>query len=408
MRMTLATAALLVAVPLAVAEDWPQFLGPRRDGTSGETGLVTAWGKDGPPALWQRAVGEGFSGPVVAGDRLVVFHRVEDEDVVECLETVTGKPRWKFAYPTAYSDPLNKGNGPRSTPTIAGDRVLTLGAQGVLHCLSLDKGAKVWVRDLVKDYRVPSSYFGVGTSPVVEGELVLVNVGGKAAGIVAFDLATGKEAWKATADGASYASPVVTTVGGRRLAVFFTRDGVVLLDAKTGDVTHKQRWRARYDASVNAATPLVVGDLAFFSTCYETGGLLLKLRPDGKADELWSDDETMSNHFSTCAYQGGHLYGFHGRQESGPSFRCVELKTRNVRWDQPRFGCGSMVLAEGKLIVLTEAGDLLLVDTTPDAYRELARARVFREGPCRAQIALAGGRLLARDQAKLACFDLKK
>jgi hypothetical protein len=389
------------------ADDWPQYLGPRRDGVSNEKGLRDAFGKDGLKVLWQRDVGEGYSGPVIAGERLILFHRVGNEEVVECLNAVTGKPLWKFGYPTHFVDGQTRVNGPRATPTIVGDKVITLGAEGVLSCLTLGQGTKIWSHSLTKEYKTSLGYFGIGTSPVVEQNLVLVNAGGPKAGIVAFDLDTGKETWKATNDPASYSSPVVCTVDGVRLAVFFTRTGAVVLDPKTGAVRYQQRWRARIDASVNAATPLVIGNLAFFSASYDTGALLIKLHKDG-ADKVWEDEEIMSNHYNTCIYHEGHLYGFDGRQEAGPSFRCVELKSRKVKWDQQNFGCGSMILAEGRLIVLTEKGDLCLVQATPDAFREKARMRMFEAGPCRAQIALANGRLYARDQKKLLCVDLKK
>jgi outer membrane protein assembly factor BamB len=405
------TGAVLVAfgiVGAGHADDWPQFLGPTRNGVSTDKGLVATWPKEGPPVVWRHEVGEGFSGPVIAGTRVIAFHRVGNEEVVECLSAATGKPLWKQSYPTNYRDALGKGDGPRSTPVIAGNRVVTLGAEGTLACWDLEKGTQLFSRPLLKQYKVPPSYFGVGTSPVVEGELVLVNVGGKNAGIVAFNVADGKEAWKATTDGASYSSPIVVTVGKERIAVFFTRYGADLIDAKTGAVRHRQKWRAAYDASVNAATPLAIGDQLFFSTCYETGALMLKLRDDGSAEESWQGEDVMDNHYNTAVYHDGHLYGFHGRQERGPDFRCVELKTKKVVWDRPRYGCGSLILADGKFIVLTEAGELVLVEATPAAYRELARTRVFESAPCRAQIALASGKLYARDQRKLVCFNLAR
>ncbi len=389
------------------AGDWPQFLGPNRDGISAETGLVKTWPKKGPPVLWKKDVGEGFSGPVLAGNKLILFHRLGDQEVVECLNATDGKAHWKYQYPTSYADGLGKGDGPRSTPVMAGKRVVTLGAEGTMTSLDLDAGTKVWEKKLLKDYKVPQSYFGVGTSPVVDDGLVLVNVGGKGAGIVAFALGDGKEVWKATGDPASYSSPALATVDGTKHAIFFTRAGVVVLDPKSGDVRYRQKWRARYDASVNAATPLIIGDQAFFSASYETGALLLKLRKDG-AEQLWTSDDLMSNHYNTCVHHGDHLYGFDGRQEAGPNFRCIDLKTRKVQWEEKRFGCGSMILAEGRLIVLTERGELVLVEATPREYRELARAQVLKAGPCRAQIALANGRLYARDQATLVCWDLRK
>jgi hypothetical protein len=401
--------ALLFPVPFAElrADDWPQWLGPHRDGVSAEKGLVDRFPEAGPAIGWKRDAGEGYSGPVLAGERLILFHRVGDEEVVECLHAATGKPQWKFAYPTAYQDQLSKGNGPRSTPCITGNHVITLGAEGMLHCLTLDKGEKVWSCSLKTSYKTPLGYFGIGTSPVVEQNLVLVNVGGDKAGIVAFDLADGKEKWKATLDRMSYSSPVVGTVDGARLAVFFTRTGPVILDPKSGAVKYQQRWRSRNDASVNAATPLLIGDQAFFSASYETGALLLKLRKDG-AEKVWEDEEIMSNHYNTCVYHDGHLYGFDGRQEVGPNFRCIELKTKKVKWEKEGFGNGSMILADGRLIVLTEKGDLCLVQATPAAFRETARFRLFNAGPCRAQIALSNGRLFARDQKRLVCVSLQK
>ena len=403
--MRVCTMTLLVAAGAVCADDWPQFLGPRRDGVSQETG-VKAWGADGPRVLWARDIGSGYAGPVIAGERLILFHRMANEEIVECLGAADGKPLWKFTYPTAFEDDFGKGDGPRATPAVAGNSVVTHGADGWLHALDLDTGKKRWGRNLTKDYAVPPSYFGVGSSPLVLGDRVLVNVGGKQAGIVAFALDTGKELWRATGDGASYASPTLAKVGEVTHAVFFTRNGPVLLDPATGKVRFAMRWRARIDASVNAATPLIIGDQAFFSTSYDTGALLLKLSERG-AEQLWDTDELLTNHYNTSIYHDGHLYGFHGRQEAGPSFRCVELKTQKVRWEKTRFGCGSMILTHGKLMVLTETGELLLVEATPEAYRELARATVFDAGPCRAQIALANGMLYARDQKQLKCFAVK-
>ncbi len=400
---------LLVAatsVPL-LAGDWPQFLGPKRNGISAETGLQLSWGEKGPPKLWHREVGEGYSGPVVAGDRLILFHRVDDREVVECLQAADGKSIWKFSYATDYEDQLNKGNGPRATPVMTGKHVVTLGAGGWLHCLDLEKGEKIWGRNINTDYRVPPSYFGVGSSPLVEGNRLLVNVGGKEAGIVAFDLATGNELWKSTSDAASYASPVAASADGARHAVFFTRHGVVVLSPETGDVRFQMRWRARIEASVNAATPLVIGEKVFISASYDTGALLLRLRKGG-AEKIWSNDEAMANHYNTCIHHQGQLYGCDGRQEAGPSFRCVNLESARVLWNRPRFGCGAMVLADGQLIVLTEKGELVAVEASAKAYRETARAQVLDDGPCRSQIALANGRLYARDQKKLVCWKLSK
>ncbi|HTU89750.1 MAG TPA: PQQ-binding-like beta-propeller repeat protein [Gemmataceae bacterium] len=388
------------------AADWPQFLGPQRNCTSSETELLQSWGEKGPPMLWQKDVGEGYSAPVVAGERLILFHRVGDEEIVECLDAASGKPIWKHRDPTRYRDPLGKGDGPRSTPLIAGERVYTLSPGGRLLSLKLANGEKVWQRELLKHYNVPRSYFGVGTSPILESGRVLVNVGARDAGIVAFDKDNGKEVWKATGDGASYSSPMAATIDGVRHVLFFTRQGIVSLDPATGNVRFSKRWRSRMDASVNAAAPVVVGDSVFFSSCYDTGAILVRAKKDG-IETLWSNDRSLSCHYSTPVYHDGYLYGFDGRQESGTEFRCVDVKNGKVHWSKEGFGCGSMILAEGNLIVLSEGGDLVLVECKSDKYREKARASVLT-GPCRAHMALANGRLYARDNRKLVCLNLKK
>src|SRR5579884_897287 len=249
--------ALASLVLLLVGADWPQFLGPNRNGISGETGLRATWPKSGPPRLWPRSVGAGFSGPVVVGDRLILFHRLDDREVVECLNANTGKTIWTSSDATAYHDDFGFDEGPRSTPVVAKGRVYTLGAEGVLRCLTLDTGKQVWRRSLNTDYHVRKGFFGVATSPIVEGDLVLVNVGGKGAGIVALNKDTGREVWKATDDGASYSSPSAATINGVRHVFFFTRQGLVSVDPATGKVHFRKFWRSRMDASVNAATPVI-------------------------------------------------------------------------------------------------------------------------------------------------------
>ena len=388
------------------AADWPQFLGPDRNGISPDKGLLAAWPKGGPPLLWQRPAGAGFSGPVVSGDRLVLFHRLGDKEVVTCLDAATGKEKWQFDYPTRYRDDFGMDEGPRSTPLLAGNRVYTLGAEGQLHCLDLDNGKKIWQRSVQSDYQVPKGFFGVATSPLIEGNLLLLNIGGKEAGIVAFDKDTGQEAWRATNHEASYSSPVAATFHGQRRVVFFTREGIVVLDPRTGQVSYNKHWRARIQASVNAASPVIADDLIFISASYRTGAILLRVGAD-RIEELWQNDDAMSNHYNTCIHSDGFLYGFDGRQEHGAKLRCVELKTGKVRWTDTHSGCGSMILAEDHLIILNEHGQLVVVAASPDSYREKARAQVL-EGPCRSPIALANGRLYARDGKKLACWNLMK
>ncbi len=406
MRQLLGLTLVLGVVCALPAADWPQFLGPTRDAHSTETGLLRAFSEKGPPVLWEMEVGEGYSSPVIAGDRLLVLHRVGNEDLLDCVEAATGKKRWTFRVATSYRDPLGKGDGPRSTPVIDGKAVYCLCADGRLFCIDLVTGKEVWKRALHDDYAVPGSFFGVGTSPLIEGDLLVVNVGARGAGIVALNKMSGKEVWKATDDGASYASPVTAALGGKRQLVFFTRQGLVILDPRDGTERHRQRWRARINASVNAASPVVVGEEIFLSACYDTGAIVLKVTRD-KLQEVWSNDESLSCHFSTSVHHNGFLYGFDGRQEQGTHFRCVEWKTGKVRWSKDGFGCGSLVLADNQLIVLSEEGELVLVELSEKGYRETARAAVLK-GTCRAHLALANGRLYARSGTRLVCWDFKK
>jgi outer membrane protein assembly factor BamB len=390
----------------ARADDWPQFLGPTRNGISLEVGLLQSWPKDGPKVAWQKDVGRGFSGPAVAGGRLILFHRLGEEEMVECLNATTGKLLWRFAYPTEYVDDFGMDDGPRATPLIADKRVYTLGAEGRLHCLELETGKKIWDRSLNSDYQARKGFFGVGTSPLLEGNLLLVNVGGTEAGIVGFSKDSGKEVWRATHHEASYSSPVVATFNGRRLAIFLTREGIVFLDPLTGNVKHSQRFRAAIHSSVNAATPVVANDCVFFSALYGTGALALRVHKD-RFEQLWKNNDSLSCHYSTAIHHDGFIYGIDGGLEGDAQLRCVELTTGRIRWGKDRFGRASMILAEGRLVCLNEHGELLLVEANPGAYQEKARAALLLT-PCRSQPALADGLLYARDPKKLVCWYFKR
>jgi outer membrane protein assembly factor BamB len=402
---------LLVAVSLglavvAVAADWPQFLGPTRDGVSAEKGLFETWTKKGPPLRWSVPVGEGYAGPVVVGERVLLFHRVGNEEVIECFDTDKGKSSWKFAYGTKYQDQYGKGDGPRATPVVSGGKIYTLGAEGVLTCVELDGGKKVWQEALASKYKLRANFFGVGTTPLVEGDLLLVNVGAKGAGVVAFNKDSGKEVWKATDHDASYSSPVAATIDGVRHAIFLTREGLLSLDPANGKERFSMRWRARENASVNAATPLVVGNEIFVTASYNTGALLVRAKKDG-IEEIWSNDTSLSAHFNSPVVRDGFLYGIDGRQEQGARLRCVEWKTGKVRWTKENFGCAALLLADGHVIALTEDGDLVLFEATPEAYHEKGRATGLA-ATCRAHLALAGGRLYGRDAKQLHCWNLTK
>ena len=402
----LALAALPARAAAQDGKDWPQFLGPTRDGVYAGNDLAAEWPAGAPAVVWKREVGQGWSGPVVSGGKLILFHRLADKEVVECLDAFSGKPLWTADYPTAYKDDFGFDEGPRATPAVAGGKVYTHGAEGVLHCWDLATGKRVWRVDTKETLRAGKGFFGPACSPLVERDAVILNVGGKGAGVVAFDKATGEIVWRATDDEAGYSSPVAATVGGKRRVLALTRAGLVSLDPKTGEVQFRFPWRSRQHASINAATPLVIDDLVFISASYNTGAALLRVGGKGP-EKVWSSDEALSNHYATSVRHGDFLYGFHGRQEDGPSFRCVELKTGKVRWEEESFGAGTVLLAGDRLVILHEKGQLLTAPATPEAFKPGRRAQVL-PFEARAYPALAGGLLYARAKDKFVCLDLRK
>jgi outer membrane protein assembly factor BamB len=409
MRRLILPAASALALAMSAQSgpaDWPQFLGPGRDGVYRGPALAESWGTAGPKVVWSKDVGQGLSGPVVAGGRLILFHRVGDREVVDALDARTGASQWSYGYPTSYRDDFGFDEGPRAVPVVANDVVYTFGAEGQLHAVSLATGTRLWSEDTMRRFGVAKGFFGAAGSPLVEDGRVIANIGGKDAGIVAFDAKTGKVLWTATGDQASYSSGVAATIAGKRYAVFLTRAGIVGLEPATGKILFQKSWRARQNASVNAATPIVSGDVLFISAEYGPGAAALRLQGSGLTD-VWSSNEVLSNHYATSVLHGGYLFGFHGRQEFGPSLRAVELATGQVRWSEDRFMAGSVTLAGDRLIVLRENGELIMAPASPDGFKPLARAQILPD-TVRAFPAIAGGLLYARGEKSLVCLDLKR
>lgn len=387
------------------AADWPQFLGPTRNGVCAENDIASQWPAQGPKIVWKRDVGQGFAGPVVVGARLVLFHRVDDKERVECMEAATGKTIWISDYPTNYQDDFGFDEGPRATPAIADGKIYTYGADGALHCWELATGKSIWAVDTQKELNSPKGYFGRACSPLVEGSRVIVTIGAEGAGVAAFDKESGKVLWKATSDAAGYSSPVAVTIRGKRYVLALTRAGLVALNPQDGAIYFQYHFRSRMDASVNTATPLVVDDLIFISASYGTGAALLQFDEKGPK-KIWAGDDILSNHYATSVIADGFLYGFDGRQEQGPNLRCVELKTGVVRWSQDHFGAGTVLLAGGKLLVLTEKGELLIAPASPDGFKPSSRAQVL-PFESRAYPAVSDGFFYARSKDKLICADLR-
>lgn len=391
---------------VVAAGDWPQILGPNRNGIGVDEKLADSWPDSGPKTVWQRDVGQGFSGVVVADNVAVLFHRVGDSEVVEAMNAKTGKKLWATKHPTGFSAAFSPDKGPRCTPLIHAGRVYVFGAQGTLRCLQFRDGKVVWTRQAHKEFGAAEGYFGAGSSPVVAGDNLLVNVGSRAnAGIVAFDLKTGKTAWKSTKLQGSYSSPVVVTVDGTQHAIFITRLNIASLDPANGKVRFVLPFGKR-GPTVNGASPLVIDGHIFASAHYGVGGLWAKIGK-AKIDVVWKSDTVMSNQYMTCIGHDKHLIGIHGQERVGESeLRCFDPKTQAVKWKKAGFGYGSMISADGKFIALTTTGELIMLKADAKAYRELGRATVFRS-TARALPALSNGLLYVRDTGTLKCLDLR-
>jgi outer membrane protein assembly factor BamB len=403
--------ALQLFCAAAFATDWPQFLGPTRNGVYPGNDLGDSWPAQGPPVVWQKSVGQGFSGPVVAQHKLILFHRLHNRETIECLDAASGKQLWLFDYSTGYRDDFGFDEGPRATPAIADGRVFTFGAEGMLHCLDFASGKKLWSVNTKADFDAPKGFFGMACSPLVESNAVLLNIGGKnGAGIVAFDTATGKLLWRASQDEASYSSPSVATIAGQRRAFFFTRHSLTALDPATGKIAFEYPWVPTESASVTTATPVIVDDYIFISACYGTGAILLRDQNDSPK-KIWSSADVLCNHYATSVYKDGFLYGIDGRADPGfspaPSLRCVEFKTGKLRWSDDSLGAASVTLAGNHLLILTERGELIRAPASPDAFKPDARAQIL-PFQVRAFPAIADALLYARSKDKLLCVNLGK
>ncbi|MCZ2343432.1 MAG: PQQ-like beta-propeller repeat protein [Bacteroidales bacterium] len=391
----------------AVAADWPGILGPNRDGHSSETGLNWNWPAAGPPQLWKKAIGAGFAGVSVAGGSVFLFHRIDDQEVLAALDPLTGQEKWTSSAPTQYRDDFNFDPGPRCVPVVADGRVFALGANGDLHAVEAKTGRKLWHRNIRSDYRAPKGYFGVGSTPIVVGERLLVNVGGKGAGIVAFAVATGKELWKATDDPGSYSAPTLAEISGKSRAIFLTRTGLVGLDPATGQVAFTHYFRSRLDASVNGATPLVWKGNVFLTSSYGVGAALFDVT-GAEPEAIWENDRSIASQYNTPVRVGDYLYGTDGRADLGVArLRCVEWKTGTVKWTRENYGVAALIAVDGGILAVNENGELIRFDADPERYTERGRAAILRK-PTRAIPALSDGLLFCRDEKDLVCVDLRR
>lgn len=459
-------AVLCVAAFIARAEDWPCFLGPRHDNTSIERGLIDRFPTNGPRVLWEKEVGTGYSAPSAMAGQLVLFHRLGGEEVIQSFDAASGQTGWRFAYPSSFTDPYGYNNGPRCTPLLTSNRCYTFGAEGKLTCVDRVSGKLIWQHDTAKEWNVPEAFFGVGSTPLLEGNKLIVMVGGQPnSGVVAFESETGKTLWEnvgktnwngapmigwlgerlyrwsGVEKSASYSSPVAATIHGQRHVLCVMRQGLVSLNPTNGAV-HFSRWFQSVGSdSVNGISPVIGGDMVFMSAAYfRVGSFLLRVNPDGNTfEEIWRQpkaygerdgsgamlEPVLGIHWNTPILRDGFVFAFDGRNEPDAFFKCVELKTGKLMWSRderwrghpapgvkaqpPAFGRGSAILADNKLIALGEGGLLGLFKPNTNACEEISRWQVpSLHFPCWAAPVLSNKKLYLRSEDRLVCVDLAK
>lgn len=399
----------LSVLPLAHAEDWPQFLGPNRNGLSAEKDLLPEYPSDGLKVKWRAASAGGMAGIAVVGEKLLTMEQHNGRQYIFCLNAKTGDPIWKTPAALAYKN--GQGDGPRATPTIAGDRVFAFTGEGILVACNLADGAIAWSQNTPALFSGKPAEYGMACSPLVAGENVVVTVGAPKASLAAFNMKTGKLAWTAgSSEPAGYSSPALLKVGGKTQLVAMTGHSAIGVDPADGSLLWRYPFKTDYNC--NTATPLAVDGRVFISSGENHGCVLLNLKPTGdsfRVSEEWESlggRSVLRQEWQTSALIDGYLYGFDNVGSAGAvsHFTCINAATGERMWQQLRFGKGNLIAADGKLFLTTTKGELIVVQASPDSYKELGRQQLIdftRQAP-----ALAGGLLYVRDDKEVVCLEL--
>lgn len=384
---------LVLASAQIYAADWPRWRGPDNDGISKETGWQTQWPAEGPKQLWKAKVGTGFSSFAIAKGLVYTMGNTDDTDTVFCFKADTGEAVWKHSYAQKL-EAKNYEGGPNATPTVDGNQVFTISKNAEIFCLDAAKGTVAWSKKLAEELGSKKPTWAYASSVLVEGDLLLVNVG--SAG-TALNKKDGKVVWNNGNDVANYSTPVPFDAGGKRAIALFTKDHIAALLIADGKELWRYPWKTDYD--INAADPIVSGNEVFISSGYNHGAALLRIT-DNKPEKVW-ENKNMRNHFNSCVLWQNHLYGVDEKE-----LRCIVWKTGEVKWGDPKFGKGSLIIADGKVVGLGEKGELLIAEAKPDAFKPLARAQVLG-GKCWTAPALANGHIYCRNAAgDVVCVDV--
>ncbi len=404
MRLTTIFFIGLLSLPAFAAEknaDWPQWRGPNRDGVSQESGLLKKWPENGPKQLWRVSTGKGFSSVVVAGGKVYGAWAKGNYEELICLDEKSGEQLWKHRLGTVFVNEM--GSGPRSSPIVDDGLVYAIGARGNLHAVDAKSGEKAWSRNLTREYGTRIPRWGYSSSPLVEGNLLLVELGGKRGyAFAAFDKKTGNIVWHSESDQPGYSSPIVITMHGKKQVVFFSAYGLQALSLDDGKLLWKHSWDTNYN--VNAAIPLFYPpNNILISSSYGVGAALVEVNKSGgrfETKQAWFT-KRFKNHFNSSVLIGDYVYGF-----DNAILKCLDVRTGEEKWKARGFSKGSLIAADGKLIVLGEQGRLALVEATPDEYQEISSFQPL-SGKCWSSPSLANGRLYVLNEKELISFDIR-
>ncbi|WP_145172866.1 PQQ-binding-like beta-propeller repeat protein [Rubripirellula lacrimiformis] len=405
-----AFAAIAIAVSVAQAGDWPQYRGLAGDGKSVESiGQVSS---DAMKVLWNVPAPLGFSSMSVADGLAYTLIARDDKETVVALDAATGQEVWSVPlgsskYEQGGGDsgaPGNRGgDGPRSTPTVDGDRLYVYDSYMVLSCLDTKTGRVLWQHDVIAENEGRNIKWLNASSPLIEGNRVIVGGGGAGQSFLAFDKSTGDRVWASGDETVTHATPILAEVGGKSGVVFFTQSGLVAVGADDG----QEVWRAKFPFSVStAASPVADGDLVYCSAGYGVGAGLFKIDNQSTPQEMWYKSNELMNHWSTPVVHDGHLYGIFEFKKYGKApLQCVELSTGEIKWNERGFGPGNCILVGDKLVVLSDAGEVVIAKATPTAYEEVARKQVL-EGKCWSTPAYSDGKIFVRSTQQAACVAI--
>lgn len=405
--------SVAIETPAHTAEaGWPQLFGPQLNSVSAERGLIADFPVAGPPVLWRRPLGTGYSAPVAVDDACYVLFRRGDEEVLACIGLAAGELIWEQTRPTRFVCKFERySSGPYSTPVIDGDCIYTVGAEARLRCCDRRTGEPIWERQLGEEFEPPPSLFGFGAGMLIDDERLYLNLGAaaKQAGVIALDKRDGALLWQSTDYKSAYTTPRLIGAGDARRLLVLTQTGLVALDPRDGAERAFFEFHPRSVDTINAVTPVVASDLVLLVSGPGPGAVCLRLTPDDEWKTVWRNRRTLDSQFNAVVAHGGFVYGFTSSKQGGAELRCVELATGTIRWSHASdLDRGQTLAADGKLLALGEQGHLAMFELNPHAAVVRAMsAEPLLAAPCFSQPALHRGRLLVRNERELVCFDLR-